>query len=76
MRIATAIGDAGIPVGECQLEFRYGKGLGDRDRVLWRSLSCPSVSGDPIMKLPAGTTTISGQSVHSLKTVPRLERLL
>src|SRR5262249_6099014 len=30
-----------------------------------------SFSGDPIMKLPAGTTTISGQLAHSLRIAGR-----
>src|SRR5262249_12578628 len=35
--------------------------------------SCPSsLGGEPIMKLPAGITTRSGQSLQSLNTVPGL----
>ena len=33
--IAAAAGDAGVPVGKSQLIFRYSKGFGNRDCMLW-----------------------------------------
>src|SRR5262245_66085435 len=43
------------------------------DTRTWSSRSaarCGSCDGEPIEKLPAGTTTISGQSAQSLKRSP------
>ena len=67
------MGDAGVPLVERQFGLGNGKRLGDRDIVL-RALIPKAflfVAGDPIMKSPAGTTIISGQSLaHSLKASP------
>ena len=69
--LAAARGHARVPLGERHLELAHRERPRDGHLVL-RAFVCPvralpRSAGDPIMKLPAGTTTISGQSAHSLK---------
>ena len=53
-------------------ELRHRERLGDRNLVL-RALNVSALpSGEPIMKCPAGTTIISGQSLHSFNASPCL----
>jgi hypothetical protein len=71
-RVAIAVVGADVPVGECQLIIRYGKGPGDRNHVL-RLFIWVLLSAVPIMSGTAGTTTISGQRIaHSLNESPGL----
>src|SRR5262245_45489322 len=49
--------------GRAMVTLRCGPSASDRPG---------SLAGDPIMKLPAGTTTISGQTSHSRKVSPGL----
>ena len=69
-RVAIAIGNTGVPIIERHLEFGHSEGLGERDLVLRTFVVVAAffIRGEPIMNLPAGMTTISGQSLaHSLK---------
>src|SRR5262249_36170228 len=68
---ASTNGDAGVPLFKGDLEFGCGERLDDRHLVLRLLVGKGTLSGEPIMKLPAGTTIISGQSLaHSLKESP------
>lgn len=65
---AAADRKTGIPFSECHVELRNGEGLGDPDTVLRFLVGVVLlfVTCDPIVNSPAGMTTISGQSLHSL----------
>ena len=67
--LATAVGDAGLHSTNVSSCLPTAKGLPDRHRVLRTLVGETHLllpAGEPIMKPPAGTTTISGHSGQSL----------
>ena len=78
MRVAIAIGDAGVPFVECQLELGHGKRFGDRTLCCGPSFSAALFVSGRSHRERSGRhhNHLRAVRLHSLKGVLRLQRVL